>query len=36
VELAPDVEVGPGVIIDGPTKIGAGTRVVPGDKYLVV
>lgn len=27
VELAEGVEVGPGVIIDGPTKIGAGTRI---------
>ncbi|MDI6853302.1 MAG: acyl-ACP--UDP-N-acetylglucosamine O-acyltransferase [Deltaproteobacteria bacterium] len=27
VELAEDVEVGPGVIIDGPSKIGAGTRI---------
>jgi UDP-N-acetylglucosamine acyltransferase len=27
VELAEGVEVGPGVIIDGPSKIGAGTRI---------
>jgi UDP-N-acetylglucosamine acyltransferase len=27
VELATDVAVGPGVIIDGPSKIGAGTRI---------
>jgi UDP-N-acetylglucosamine acyltransferase len=27
VELAPEVEVGPGVIIDGPSRIGAGTRI---------
>jgi UDP-N-acetylglucosamine acyltransferase len=27
VELAADVEVGPGVIIDGPSRIGAGTRI---------
>ena len=27
VELAPDVEVSPGVIIDGPSKIGPGTRI---------
>ena len=27
VELAPDVAVGPGVIIDGPSRIGAGTRI---------
>ena len=27
VELAPDVVVGPGVIIDGPSRIGAGTRI---------
>jgi UDP-N-acetylglucosamine acyltransferase len=27
VELAPGVEIGPGVIIDGPAKIGAGTRI---------
>jgi UDP-N-acetylglucosamine acyltransferase len=27
VELAPDVAVGPGVIIDGPGRIGAGTRI---------
>jgi UDP-N-acetylglucosamine acyltransferase len=27
VELAEDVEVGPGVIIDGPSRIGAGTRI---------
>jgi UDP-N-acetylglucosamine acyltransferase len=27
VDLAPDVEVGPGVIIDGPSRIGAGCRL---------
>jgi len=27
VELAPDVSIGPGVIIEGPSKIGAGTRI---------
>ena len=27
VELAPDVTVGPGVIIDGPSRIGPGTRI---------
>jgi UDP-N-acetylglucosamine acyltransferase len=27
VELAPDVEVGPGVTIDGPSRIGAGCRI---------
>jgi UDP-N-acetylglucosamine acyltransferase len=27
VELAPEVSVGPGVIIDGPSRIGAGTRI---------
>lgn len=27
VELAPDVAVGPGVIIEGPSRIGAGTRI---------
>lgn len=27
VELAPDVEVGPGVIIDGPSRVGPGTRI---------
>ncbi len=27
VELAPDVEIGPGVLIEGPTTIGAGTRI---------
>lgn len=27
VELAADIEVGPGVIIDGPSRIGAGTRI---------
>jgi UDP-N-acetylglucosamine acyltransferase len=27
VELAPEVEIGPGVIIDGPTRIGRGTRI---------
>jgi UDP-N-acetylglucosamine acyltransferase len=27
VDLAPDVEVGPGVIIDGPSRIGPGTRI---------
>jgi UDP-N-acetylglucosamine acyltransferase len=27
VDLAPEVEVGPGVIIDGPSRIGAGTRI---------
>jgi UDP-N-acetylglucosamine acyltransferase len=26
-DLAPDVEVGPGVIIEGPSRIGAGTRI---------
>ena len=27
VELAPDVEVGPGVVIDGPSRIGPGCRI---------
>jgi|UniRef100_A0A7C5EM53 UDP-N-acetylglucosamine acyltransferase len=27
VELSPDVEVGPGVIIEGPSRIGPGTRI---------
>jgi UDP-N-acetylglucosamine acyltransferase len=27
VELAPGVDIGPGVIIDGPTQIGAGTKI---------
>jgi UDP-N-acetylglucosamine acyltransferase len=27
VDLAPDVEIGPGVIIDGPVHIGAGTKI---------
>ncbi|MDP3181213.1 MAG: acyl-ACP--UDP-N-acetylglucosamine O-acyltransferase [Desulfobaccales bacterium] len=27
VDLAPEVKVGPGVIIDGPSRIGAGTRI---------